>query len=86
MCIEAKQLVGDGFVAENVPFSFILKDRGEEMHLAPYAYITSPGDKIEATLDQSEKYPFNHICVRIYYCYSYREWLPSLAYPPNEIW
>ena len=35
MCIEAKQLVGDSFDAENVPFSFGLKDGGEEMYLSP---------------------------------------------------
>lgn len=55
MRIEAKELVGDGFDAENVPFSFSLKDGGEEMRLAPYAYVTSLWDKIEAMLDQNDK-------------------------------
>ena len=52
---EARQIVGDGYKAENVPFSFNLKEGGEEMRLAPYAYVTSLWDKIEAMLDQNDK-------------------------------
>ena len=52
---EAKDLIGDGFDAENVPFSFTLKEGGEELRLAPYAYVTSLWDRIETMLDQNDK-------------------------------
>ena len=35
-CVEALQIVGDGYEAENVPFTFSLKEGGEELRLAPY--------------------------------------------------
>ena len=49
---EALQVVGDGYEAENVLFS--LKEGGEEVRLAPCAYVTSLWDKIESMLDQNE--------------------------------
>ena len=52
---EAKELVGDGFDAENVPFSFSVKEGGEEMRVAPYAYVISLWEKIEAMLDQNDR-------------------------------
>ena len=51
----ALQIVGDGYEAENVPFSFSLKEGGEEVRLAPYAYVTSLWDKIESMLDQNDE-------------------------------
>ena len=52
---EALQIVGDGYEAENVPFTFSLKEGGEEVRLAPYAYVTSLWDKIESMLDQNDE-------------------------------
>ena len=42
---EEKHLIGDGFNAENVPFSFNLKEGSVELRLAPYAYVTSLWEK-----------------------------------------
>ena len=55
MRTKAKEMVGDCLEAENVPFSFSLKEGGEEMRLAPYAYVTSLWERIEALLDQNDR-------------------------------
>ena len=48
----AKELVGDHLVAEKAPFSFSLKEGGEEIRVAPYVYVTSLWDKVSSMLDQ----------------------------------
>ena len=39
MRVRAKELVGDHLVAERAPFSFSLKEGGEEIRVAPYVYV-----------------------------------------------
>ena len=48
----AKDLVGDHLLAEKAPFSFTLKDGGEEIRCAPYANLW---DKVTSMLDQCER-------------------------------
>ena len=41
MRIRAKKLVEDHLVGEHAPFSFALKEGGEEVRTAPYVYVSS---------------------------------------------
>ena len=55
MRVKAKELVGDHLVAERAPFSFSLKEGGEEIRPAPYVYVASLWEKVKAMLDQHER-------------------------------
>lgn len=55
MRVRAKELVGDHLVAEKAPFSFTLKEGGEEIRLAPYVYVASLWDKVSSMLDQLDR-------------------------------
>ena len=58
MCTRAKEPVQDHLSAEVGAFSFLLKEGsggGEEVGTAPYVYISSLWDKVEALLDQYER-------------------------------
>ena len=55
MRVKANELVGDHLVAERAPFSFTLKEGGEEIHSAPYVYVASQWEKVRAMLDQHER-------------------------------
>ena len=78
---EVLQIVGDRYKAENVPFTFSLKEGSEEVYLAPYVYITSLWDKIESILTKmtSNTYLTTH-CTLFNYWYSHQAWLSSLAW------
>ena len=56
MRVRAKELVGDHLVAEKAPFSFSLKEGGEEIRVAPYVYVASLWDKVSSMLDQLDRY------------------------------
>ena len=56
MCCRATELVGDHLVAENAPFTFTLKEGGDEIRCAPYVYVKSLQDKVDSMLDQNERY------------------------------
>ena len=45
MRVKAKELVGDHLVAERAPFSFTLKEGGEEICSAPY--LPACGTKLD---------------------------------------
>ena len=53
MRCRATELVGDHLVAENAPFTFTLKEGGDEIRSAPYVYVRSLQDSM---LDQNERY------------------------------
>ena len=58
MRTRAKELVQDHLIAEVGAFSFPLKEGGgggEEVRTAPYVYVSSLWDKVEALLDQHER-------------------------------
>ena len=55
MRCKATELIGDHVVAENAPFSFTLKEGGEEIRSAPYVYVKSLWDKVDSMLDQNER-------------------------------
>lgn len=55
MRVKAKELVGDHLVGERAPFSFSLKEGGEEIHPSPFVYVTSLWDKVRSMLDQNER-------------------------------
>ena len=55
MRVRAKELVGDHLIAEKAPFSFTLKEGGEEIRLAPYIYVVSLWDKVSSMLDQLDR-------------------------------
>ena len=48
-----KELIEYHLIGEYAPFSFSLKDGGEE---APYVYVSSLWDKVQAMLNQHERY------------------------------
>lgn len=50
MRVRAKELVEDALVGEYGPFSFSLKEGGEEVRIAPYVYVASLWDKVQAML------------------------------------
>ena len=52
----ATELVGDHLVAEKAPFSFALKEGGEEIRSSSFVYVKSLQDKVESMLDQNERY------------------------------
>ena len=56
MRARAKELVDDQLVGEYGPFSFSMKEGGEEVRTAPYVYVVSLWDKAHAMLDQHERY------------------------------
>lgn len=77
----AKELVGDHIVAESAPFSFSLKEGGEEIRTAPFVYVASLWVKVLSMLDQNEKYitVINHYN-QTFTCNIYRQkWLSLLA-------
>lgn len=55
MRIRAKELVEDHLVAEHAPFSFALKEGGEEVRAEPYVYVSCLWAKVEALLNQHER-------------------------------
>ena len=55
MRVKAKELVGDHLVAERAPFSFTLKEGGEEIRSATYVYVACLWDKVRSMLDQHER-------------------------------
>ena len=59
MRTRANELVQGHLVGENGAFSFPLKEGGEEVRTTPHVYVSSLWDKIQALLDQHERYsPF----------------------------
>ena len=56
----ATELIGDHLVAEKAPFSFALKEGGEEIRSAPFAYVRSLQDKVDSILEQNERYMKNN--------------------------
>ena len=52
---EAKELIGDHLVGEGAPFSFTVKEGGEEIRPSPYVYVTSLWEKVKSMLDQNER-------------------------------
>ena len=58
MRTSAKELVGDHLIAETAPFSFMLKEGGEEIRSSPYVYVASLWEKVRSMLDQSERYMY----------------------------
>ena len=59
MRTKANELIEDHLVAEYGPFSFPLKEGGEEVRTAPYVYVSSLWSKIKTMLDQHERYKCN---------------------------
>ena len=55
MRARAKELVEDHIVGERAPFSFALKEGGEEVRTAPYVYVSSLWVKVVALLDHHER-------------------------------
>lgn len=58
MRARAKELVQDHLVAEAGAFSFPRKEGGgggEDVRTAPYVYVSSLWDKVQALLDQHER-------------------------------
>ena len=55
MRTRANELVQDHLVGEIGVFSFPLKEGGEEVRTAPYVYVSSLWDKVQALLDQHER-------------------------------
>ena len=51
----AKDLVGDHLFAEQAPFSFTLKEGGEEIRCDPYVYVANLWDNVTSMLDQCER-------------------------------
>ena len=47
MRAKPKSLAASDKVAENVPFTFPLKDGGEEIRLAPFVYTTALWERIK---------------------------------------
>ena len=60
MRIRANELVEGHLVGENGVCSFILKDGGEEVRTAPHVYVSSLWDKVQALLDQHERYKLHN--------------------------
>ena len=56
MRCRATELVDDHLVAKNAPFTFTLKESGDEIRSAPYVYVKSLQDKVDFMLDQNERY------------------------------
>ena len=56
MRMRAKELLQDHLVGEHGSFSFPLKEGGEEIKAAPFVYVSSLWDKVQALLDQHERY------------------------------
>lgn len=53
----AKELIReDILVVENVPLTFPLKERGEEVRLRPYGYITDIWAQVKQLLEDNERY------------------------------
>ena len=59
MQTRAKEHVQDYLVGKNGAFSFLLKDRGEEVRIAPHVYVSSLWDKLQTLLDQHERYNYS---------------------------
>ena len=58
MRARTEELVQDHLIAEVGVFSFPLKEGGgggEEVRTAPYVFVSSLWDKVEALLDQHER-------------------------------
>lgn len=55
MRVKANEIIEDHLVGEYAPFSFSLKDGGEEVRTAPYVYVSSLWDKVQALLNQHER-------------------------------
>lgn len=55
MRVKAKEIIEDHLVGEYAPFSFLLKDGGEEVRTAPYVYVSSLWDKVQVMLNQHER-------------------------------
>ena len=51
----AKELMGDNLVAEAAPMSFGLKEGGEEIRAAPFAYTPDLVAKVIQLLEQNMK-------------------------------
>ena len=56
----ATELIGDHLVAEKAPFSFALKESGEDICFAPFVYVRILQDKVDSILEQNEKYMKNN--------------------------
>ena len=55
--VKERCVPGQGhLIGENGAFSFPLKEGGEEVRTAPHVYVSSLWDKIQALLDQHERY------------------------------